>query len=162
MFDSTERTSRNAQEKEPMPQNFKYKTHTLRRLFLALLSVALCFLLLPSPAFALSDAQQLVIESWRFVNEGYLDPSRFEQIQWRRLRKEALEKPIFTSEDAYKAIEEMLLPIGDPYTRLLRPDDYAAIFPVAAAEIVCCKAYANFVHAGHLELRPAAHALERC
>ena len=42
------------------------------------------------------------------------------------------------------------------------PAAYVAIFPVAAAEIVFCKAYANFVHAGHLELRPAAHAVESC
>ena len=39
-----------------------------------------------SAALALSDAQQLVVEAWRLVNQSYLDPARFEQVHWRRLR----------------------------------------------------------------------------
>ena len=35
----------------------------------------------------------------------------------------SLEKPINNSQQAYSAIEAMLLPLGDPYTRLLRPVD---------------------------------------
>ena len=82
---------------------------------------------LPSSALALSDAQQLVVEAWRLVNQSYLDPARFEQVHWRRLRQKALERPIRSSSDAYDAIEAMLSPLGDPYTRLLRPDDYGAL-----------------------------------
>jgi carboxyl-terminal processing protease len=82
----------------------------------------------PTPAgLALSDAQQLVVETWRLVNQSYLDPTQFERIRWRRLRQRALEKPISSSDDAYGAIETMLSPLGDPYTRLLRPRDYAAL-----------------------------------
>ncbi|EDY39036.1 carboxyl-terminal-processing protease [Cyanobium sp. PCC 7001] len=81
-------------------------------------------LLAAGPALALSDAQQLVVEAWRLVNQSYVDPQRFEAVHWRRLRQKALERPISSSDDAYMAIEAMLAPIGDPYTRLLRPDDY--------------------------------------
>ena len=81
----------------------------------------------PPPAQALSDAQQLVVESWRLVNQSYVDPERFEAIQWKRLRQKALERPIRSSTDAYDAIEAMLAPIGDPYTRLLRPADWTAL-----------------------------------
>ena len=78
-------------------------------------------------ALALSDAQQLVVEAWRLVNQSYVDPARFEQVHWRRLRQQALERPIRSSADAYDAIEAMLSPLGDPYTRLLRPEEYEAL-----------------------------------
>ncbi len=76
---------------------------------------------------ALNDAQQLVVEAWRLVNQSYWDTDRLEQVHWRRLRQEALEKSINSSTDAYRAIEAMLAPLGDSYTRLLRPSDYGAL-----------------------------------
>jgi carboxyl-terminal processing protease len=81
----------------------------------------------PGPALALNDAQQLVVEAWRLVNQSYVDPTRFETVHWRRLRQKALEQPIETSTEAYDAIAAMLEPIGDPYTRVLRPADYKAL-----------------------------------
>ena len=110
-----------------MLSTVKSSTQILRRIFIAFLSVTLCIAMLVQPAQALNDGQQLVIESWRLVNEGYLDPERFNEIQWRKLRQRALEKPITNSNQAYAAIEAMLLPLGDPYTRLLRPSDYEAL-----------------------------------
>ncbi|MFM1811178.1 MAG: Carboxyl-terminal-processing protease [Cyanobacteriota bacterium] len=97
---------------------------------LALLLTLLLVLVLVAPggsALALNDAQQLVVEAWRLVNQSYVDPQRFEQVQWKRLRQKALEQPITTSAAAYGAIETMLAPLGDPYTRLLRPADYSAL-----------------------------------
>ncbi len=81
----------------------------------------------PGPALALNDAQQLVVEAWRLVNQSYVDPTRFETVHWRRLRQKALEQPIESSAEAYDAIAAMLEPIGDPYTRVLRPADYKAL-----------------------------------
>jgi carboxyl-terminal processing protease len=80
-----------------------------------------------APALALNDAQQEVVEAWSLVNQSYVDPARLEAVQWRRLRQKTLEQPIESSEQAYTAIEAMLAPIGDPYTRLLRPADYGAL-----------------------------------
>ena len=96
----------------------------LRSLAFGLASAVLIVLLATPQALALNDAQQLVVESWRLVNQGYLDPGQFDKIRWKRLRQKALENTIETSEDAYSAIEAMLLPLNDPYTRLLRPADY--------------------------------------
>jgi carboxyl-terminal processing protease len=76
---------------------------------------------------ALNDGQQLVVEAWRLVNQGYVNPARFEAIHWRQLRQQALEQPIESSEAAYDAIAAMLAPLADPYTRLLRPADYQAL-----------------------------------
>jgi carboxyl-terminal processing protease len=56
-----------------------------------------------------------------------VDPDRFETIHWKRLRQKTLERPISTSSDAYDAIDSMLAPIGDPYTRLLRPAEYTTL-----------------------------------
>ncbi len=61
------------------------------------------------------------------VNQSYVDPDRFEAVHWKRLRQKTLEQPINTSSDAYDAIAAMLAPLGDPYTRLLRPEDYATL-----------------------------------
>jgi carboxyl-terminal processing protease len=99
----------------------------LRQLASGLASLLLCSLLIPAPALALNDAQQLVVETWRLVNQSYVDPSTFDRIRWKRLRQKALEQTIETSDQAYSAIEAMLEPLDDPYTRLLRPDDYSVM-----------------------------------
>lgn len=80
-----------------------------------------------SPALALSDAQQLVVEAWRLVNQSYVDSHQLEQVHWRQLRQKTLERAIQSSTDAYDAIEAMLAPIGDPYTRLLRPAEFSTL-----------------------------------
>jgi carboxyl-terminal processing protease len=85
-------------------------------------------ILLPQPmALALSDAQQLVVDAWKLVNQSYVDPDQLEQLHWRQRRQETLERPITTSEQAYEAIEGMLSSIGDPYTRMLRPEEFSAL-----------------------------------
>ena len=73
---------------------------------------------------ALSDSKQLVLDAWTLVNEGFYDPEKFDEIQWKRIRQKTLQKQIETSEEAYSAIENMLRPLEDPYTRVLRPKDY--------------------------------------
>ncbi len=105
----------------------KTLTKLLQRLFAVLICFGILFQVFTQPAFALNDGQLLVIEAWNLVNAGYLDPKKFDEIQWKKLRQKALEKPINNSQQAYSAIEAMLLPLGDPYTRLLRPVDYEAM-----------------------------------
>jgi len=81
-------------------------------------------LLLIERVDALSDTRQLVLDAWTLVNEGFYDPEKFDEIQWKRIRQKTLQKQIETSEEAYSAIEDMLRPLEDPYTRILRPKDY--------------------------------------
>jgi carboxyl-terminal processing protease len=90
-------------------------------------ALALQLLFPVQPALALNDAQQLVVEAWRLVNQSYVDPQQLEAVHWRRLRQQALEKPIEHSDQAYDAIEAMLQPLNDPYTRLLRPPEFASL-----------------------------------
>ena len=76
---------------------------------------------------ALSDSKQIVLDAWVLVNEGYYNPDRFNEIQWKKIRQKTLQKQIDTSEQAFSAIEEMLKPLEDPYTRVLRPKDYSLL-----------------------------------
>ena len=78
-------------------------------------------------AVALSDTQQLVVDSWRLVNQGFWNPEQLDAVRWKRQRQKAMERSIESSDDAYSAIESMLAQLGDPYTRLLRPEDYTAL-----------------------------------
>ncbi len=105
----------------------KSKPKILLAISSALLSLSLVFIGFMPPVFALSDAQQLVLESWNIVNEAYLKPEKFDQIQWKRLRQKAVEQQIETTEETYEAITQMLIPLNDPYTRLLKPSDYEAM-----------------------------------
>ncbi len=111
----------------PMPSTVKTCTTFLRQIFAGFISLLLVFSISTKPIFALNDGQQLILETWNIVNEGFLNPDKFNDIQWKKLRQQALEKPINTSDDAYSAIESMLLPLEDPYTRLLRPNDFQAL-----------------------------------
>jgi carboxyl-terminal processing protease len=119
----------------PTVNNFSHRlrrntSHMAKKLITQLIAACIAFGLVFVPisgVTALSDTQQLVVDSWRLVNQGYWNPERLDDVRWRRQRQKALEKTIQSSEDAYNAIEEMLGELGDPYTRLLRPKDYAAI-----------------------------------
>ena len=99
----------------------------LMQIAMPLVLITALFLGSPASTAALNDAQQLVVDSWRLVNQGYYDPDQLDNIRWKRQRQKALEKTINTSEEAYQAIDVMLASIGEPYTRLLRPRDYAAL-----------------------------------
>ncbi len=111
----------------PMLPTVKTCSKKIRQFFACLISFALIILISTEPLFALNDGQELILETWNIVNEGFLNPDKFNEVQWKRLRQQALEKPITTSDEAYSAIESMLLPLGDPYTRLLKPNDFKAL-----------------------------------
>ena len=68
---------------------------------------------------ALSDSKQFVLDAWTLVNEGYYDPEKIDEIQWKRIRQKTLQKQIETSDAAYSSIEDMLKPLEDPFTRIL-------------------------------------------
>ena len=100
--------------------------HAFFRPALVLALPLLLLLQLSGPALALTDDQTLVVDVWRLVNESYVDSS-FSGVPWRRLRQKALEKTISNRVDAYDAIDAMLAPLDDPYTRLLRPESYGQL-----------------------------------
>ncbi len=101
------------------------KLLTFKTLITALMIIVFSInLLMMERVDALSDSRQLVLDAWTLVNEGFYDQEKFDEIQWKRIRQKTLQKQIETSEEAYSAIEDMLRPLDDPYTRVLRPKDY--------------------------------------
>ncbi len=74
-------------------------------------------------ANAFTEDQKLVLQSWRLVNQSYLDDT-FNDQNWWLIRQRSLEKPFHNREEAYTAIEGMLATLDEPFTRFLRPEQY--------------------------------------
>tara|TARA_Y100001935_G_C17275534_1_gene494443 strand:+ start:143 stop:1465 length:1323 start_codon:yes stop_codon:yes gene_type:complete len=111
----------------PMPSTFNKILFFIRRILLVSILFTTTSFFTISDVQALSDSKQIVLDAWSLVNEGYYDPDIFDEIQWKKIRQKTLQKQIDNSEQAYAAIEEMLKPLDDPYTRVLRPKDYALL-----------------------------------
>jgi carboxyl-terminal processing protease len=75
------------------------------------------------PALALSSEQQLVLQAWRTVNQAYYDDTYNHQ-NWWKVRDETIKQTIPDTESAYNSIEKMLATLDEPFTRLLRPEQY--------------------------------------
>jgi carboxyl-terminal processing protease len=102
---------------------------------LALCVSLLCSFVVWSPvAAAFTEEQRLLLQSWRLVNQSYLDETYNNQ-NWWLLRQKFLEQPLQTREDAYKAIEKMLATLDEPFTRLLRPEQYHNLQVSTAGEL---------------------------
>jgi carboxyl-terminal processing protease len=88
----------------------------------ALLWFISSFIVTPQ-AYAYTEEEKLLLQSWRLVNQSYLDDT-FNHQNWWFVRQELLKKPLHNREETYAAITEMLTSLDDPYTRLLKPDQY--------------------------------------
>lgn len=77
-------------------------------------------------ATAFSEEQRLVNEVWRIVDRAYLDDT-FNHQNWWQVRQRVLRQPLDTREQAYTAVQTMLSSLGDPFTRLLKPEQYRSL-----------------------------------
>ncbi|GAB4333098.1 MAG: S41 family peptidase [Leptolyngbyaceae cyanobacterium] len=104
-----------------------------RRLFLLLLLVVtVCCS--ATPAIALTDEQRLVAEAWRLVDRAYVDDS-FNHQNWWLVRQKALKQPLTDREQTYTAIQQMLASLEDPFTRLLKPEQYRSLQTNTSGEL---------------------------
>ncbi|PSF38765.1 carboxyl-terminal protease [Aphanothece hegewaldii CCALA 016] len=102
---------------------------------LALCVSLLCSFVVWSPvAAAFTEEQKLLLQSWRLVNQSYLDETYNNQ-NWWMIRQKFLQQPLQSREDAYKAIEGMLATLDEPFTRLLRPEQYHNLQVSTAGEL---------------------------
>jgi carboxyl-terminal processing protease len=101
-----------------------------RRVFqiaiLLVLPFALVFGSWVQPAAALTPEQQLLSEAWRIVNRSYVDDS-FNKHNWWSVREKAVKQPLNDREQTYTAIQGMLANLDDPFTRLLKPEQYRSL-----------------------------------
>ena len=95
-------------------------------------SLTLAIFLIPSftwfvpDAYAFTEEQKLILQSWRIVNQSYVDET-FNHQNWWLMRQKFIKKPLNSKEETYTAIEEMLATLEDPFTRLLRPEQYRSL-----------------------------------
>jgi carboxyl-terminal processing protease len=75
---------------------------------------------------AFTEEQKLLLQSWRIVNQSYVD-NTFNHQNWWLMRQKFIKKPLNDRDRTYTAIEEMLSSLDDPYTRLLKPDQYHSL-----------------------------------
>jgi len=78
------------------------------------------------PAWALSEEQQLFNEAWRIVNRSYVDDT-FNHKNWWTVREQAIKQPLSSREATYGEIQKMLAVLDDPFTRLLKPEQYRSL-----------------------------------
>ena len=105
----------------------------MRRLFLLLLVVVITFGA-ASPAIALTEEQRLVAEAWRLVDRAYVDDT-FNHQNWWLVRQKALKQALPDHESAYSSIQKMLAGLDDPFTRLLKPDQYRSLQTNTSGEL---------------------------
>ncbi len=70
-----------------------------------------------------TDEQKLVLQAWRLVNQAYLDEN-FNNQDWWKVREKFDHQTLDNRLEAYQTIEEMLKTLDEPFTRLLRPEQY--------------------------------------
>ena len=85
-------------------------------------------------ASAFTDEQNLLLQAWRYVSQSYVDDT-FNDNNWWILRQKFLKRRLETKDQAYEAITEMLAVLDDPYTRLLRPEQYRSLKVSTAGEL---------------------------
>jgi carboxyl-terminal processing protease len=107
-----------------------YRKIMHRRVFqiaiLLFLQVALVLGPWALPAAALTPEQQLLSEAWRIVNRSYVD-DKFNNHNWWSIREKAVKEPLKDREQTYTAIQGMLANLDDPFTRLLKPEQYRSL-----------------------------------
>lgn len=79
---------------------------------------------LPKSLAGLKDSpKELIDEVWQIIDRQYVDGT-FNQVDWRAVRKDYLNRNYSDKQDAYKAIRQMLKKLGDPYTRFMDPEEF--------------------------------------
>jgi carboxyl-terminal processing protease len=99
------------------------------RVWLLVLVMAIAFELMGMNGALASDylqEQKFFTDVWQIVNHSYVDSS-FNHQNWYKVRKKYSGYKFKSRDETYDAIQEMLATLDDPFTRLLRPDQYRSM-----------------------------------
>lgn len=94
----------------------------------------LCWIGWTPDAIAFTEEQKIFLQSWRIVNQSYIDES-FNHQNWWILRQKFLQRRLDDREQTYTAIREMLATLEDPFTRLLEPEQYRSLQVSTSGEL---------------------------
>jgi carboxyl-terminal processing protease len=106
----------------------------IRSLIVVILLGAIAVTGMAFPAHALTEEQKLVNEAWRLIDRAYVDPT-FNHKNWWAIREKYLKQPLPDREAAYGAIQQMLAVLDDPFTRLLKPNQYKSLQTSTSGEL---------------------------
>ena len=101
------------------------------------IATALVTTLLPiAPAHGeFEDSPKVVLdEAWQIVDREYVDDT-FNQVDWDAARQRLLGQEYSSREAAYRALEQELRQLNDPYTRFLDPQQYSELTDQTAGEV---------------------------
>ncbi|XGV96412.1 MAG: carboxyl-terminal processing protease CtpA [Leptolyngbya sp. BL-A-14] len=111
------------------------KNHSwVRRLTAVLLAILITFGWAVPQAQALTDEQKLLAEVWRLVDRAYVDDT-FNHQNWWLVRQKAFKQPLSDREQTYATIQQMLASLDDPFTRLLKPEQYRSLQTNTSGEL---------------------------
>ncbi len=85
-------------------------------------------------AVAFTPEQQLVLQAWRTIDRAYYDGT-FNHQNWWAVRDRTLKEQIPNEEAAYQAITKMVAKLDEPFTRLLRPEQYRSLQVTTSGEL---------------------------
>jgi carboxyl-terminal processing protease len=104
------------------------------RSFAVLLAGVMVLLLWIMPAEALTEDQRLMNEVWRIIDRAYVDAS-FNHQNWWAIREKYLKKNMPNREATYQLMREMLGLLGDPFTRMMNPEQYRSLQTSTSGEL---------------------------
>ncbi len=98
--------------------------------------LVIIFLTITLQVLSISDAnatitdylqeQKFFTDVWQLVNHSYVD-NTFNHQNWYKVRKKFNSRTFKSREETYDAIQEMLASLDDPFTRLLKPDQFRSM-----------------------------------
>jgi len=106
-----------------------------QKLFTTIVLVSIAWLSWTTNATAYyNEEEKIFLQAWRIVNQAYVDDS-FNDQNWWFVRQRFLDRGFPDRNATYDAIEEMLATLNDPFTRLLRPEQYRSLQVNTAGEL---------------------------
>lgn len=83
----------------------------------------------------MTDSPKMVVdEVWQIVNSEFVDRD-FNQVNWQNKRVELLKQNYSSKKQAYRAINQALKELGDPYTRFLPPEQFEVLTSQTSGEV---------------------------
>lgn len=86
------------------------------------------------PALALTDEQKFLAEVWRVVDRSYVDDT-FNHQNWWLVRQQVIKQAPAERTQTYAVAQQMLASLDDPFTRLLKPDQYRSLQTNTSGEL---------------------------
>jgi carboxyl-terminal processing protease len=93
------------------------------------------FLAPPVAQAEMTDSPKMVVdEVWQIVNNEFVDRN-FNQVNWQNKREQLLKQNYSSKKQAYRAINQALKELGDPYTRFLPPEQLEVLTSQTSGEV---------------------------